>query len=52
MKKVYEIMKDNWKREQTIKNDRFLSKALIEGAEFFEIEVCHQTGVTELIDRE
>ena len=50
MKRAYKDLKVNWKEMQRIKKDRFLRQALIDGDEFFEIQVCtKQTGLSELV---
>ena len=50
LKRAYKDLKFNWKEMQRIKKDRFLRQALIDGDEFFEIQVCKkQTGLSELV---
>jgi hypothetical protein len=50
LKRAYKDLKTNWKEMQRIKKDRFLRQALIDGDEFFEIQVCTmQTGLSELV---
>ena len=48
--KVFSVLKQNWSAMRHIKSDKFLKQALIDGEEFFTVDVGSRSGTTDLLN--